>query len=143
MSRSPHELLLQLRSLHERLSRRDLGQAVSNAALADVLVARSERALTASRLPVHSTPEQFLASAAARNSLATLLVVNRASASAAHDGVRAASEAWRAKEREREAAEHLVAAEAERRAEERRAAEQRETDDLSSARHRRDHGGAS
>ena len=131
MSRSPHELLLQLRSLHERLSRRDLGQAVSNAALADVLVARSERALTASRLPVHSTPEQFLASAAARNSLATLLVVNRASASAAHDGVRAASEAWRAKEREREAAEQ------------RRAAEQRETDDLSSARHRRDHGGAS
>lgn len=137
MSRTPQALLLQLRALHERLARRDLGEAVNTAALADALVLRSQRALTESRLPEHGTPQQFLASAAARSSLATILVVNQAQAAASHDGVRRAGEAWRARERAREAAEHLVAAEQERRTEERRAAEQRETDDLASARHAR------
>ncbi len=141
MSRTPQSLLLQLRALHERLARRDLGQAVNTAALADALVLRSQRALTESRIPEHGTPQQFMASVAARNSLATILVVNQAQAAAAHDGVRAASEAWAARERAREAAAHLVAAEQERRAEERRAAEQRETDDLAAARHRRTGGG--
>jgi flagellar biosynthesis chaperone FliJ len=143
MSRSPQELLLQLRALHERLARRDLGQAVNASALADALVARSQRTLSESRLPEHGTPEQYVASAAARNSLASLVVVNRAHAAAAHDQVRAASDVWRSREREREAADHLVEAERARRDEELRAAEQRETDDLSSARHGRDGGGAS
>lgn len=135
MSRTPQQLLLQLRALHERLARRDLGQAVNNAALADALVLRSRTALLESRMPDHGTPEQHVASVAARNSLATILTVHRAQAELAHAEVLTASRAWQEREREREAAEHLVEAERERREEERRVAEQRETDDLSSARH--------
>jgi hypothetical protein len=141
MSRTAQELLLQLRALHERLARRDLGQAVRTAAQADEYVGRARRALADSMIPDHGTPEQFIASVAARNSLSTLLTASRERAVLAHAQVQVAAGTWGARERDREAAEHLVDAEKERRDAERAAGEQRESDDLSSARHGRDDDG--
>lgn len=140
MRKTPSQLLLQLRALHENLSRRDLGAATVAAADAETVLEAHHAALAATTLPHCTDPARFAAAVATRSSLASLVSTQRLQVGLAHARVQEATQAWLAAERDREAADRLVESDRERARDDADAAAQRESDDLAVARHGRDLG---
>jgi flagellar export protein FliJ len=144
MRKSSSQLLLQLRALHEQLSRRDLGTATVAAATAETALEARTAALADTSLPEHTDPARFAAAIATRSALASLATSQRVQVVLARAEVEQAAARWLAAEREREAADRLVENEREQARDDADAAAQREADDLAVARHGRDlDGGAS
>jgi flagellar export protein FliJ len=144
MRKTPSQLLLQLRSLHESLSRRELGTATVAVSSAEALADMRAAALSAATLPGNTDPARFAAAIASRSALASLVSSQRLQVDIARVQLEQAKAQWLAAEREREAADRLVETEREHARDERDAQAQREADDLALARHGRDlEGGAS
>ena len=135
MSRTPTQLLLQLRSLTEQLAQRRMVHARGAQLEAESAAARTAHRLATASLPDRSTPGEFMAAAAARQALVNLMVTQRQEVEAAVAVTAEATGAWSVTERDREAVDRLVGRERDERRAERLRAEQRESDDLVTARH--------
>ena len=135
MSRTPTQLLLQLRSLHEQLAQRRMVHARGAQLEAENAAARTAHRLATASLPDRSTPGEFMAAAAARQALVNLMITQRQEVEVAVAVTAEATGAWSVTERDREAVDRLVGRERDERRAERLRAEQRESDDLVTARH--------
>ncbi len=135
MSRTPAELLLQLRAMHEQLAQRRLASSRAAQREAVALVRRTTALLSEATYPDRGTAAQFVAANATRQSLAALVQSQREAVVEAEHHVHLAAAAWSETERDREAIERLVDDEKTERREKRDAVEQRESDDLATSRH--------
>jgi hypothetical protein len=135
VSRTPTQLLLQLRSLTEQLAQRRMVHARGAQLEAEHAAARTAHRLATASLPDRSTPAEFIASAAARQALVNLMITQRQEVAVAAAVTAEATGAWSVTERDREAVDRLVTRERDERRVERQRAEQRESDDLVTARH--------
>jgi len=135
VSRTPTQLLLQLRALHEQLAQRRMVHARGAQLEAEHAAARTAHRLATAVLPDRSTPAEFMAAAAARQALVSLMVIHRQEVMAAAEVTAEATGAWSASERDREAVDRLHQRERDERRAELLRAEQRESDDLVTARH--------
>ena len=135
MSRTPTQLLLQLRSLHEQLAQRRMVHARGAQLEAENAAARTAHRLATASLPDRSTPGEFMAAAAARQALVNLMITQRQEVEVAVAVTAEATGAWSVTERDREAVDRLVQRERDERRADRLRAEQRESDDLVTARH--------
>jgi len=135
VSRTPTQLLLQLRSLHEQLAQRRMVHARGAQLEAENAAARTAHRLATASLPDRSTPGEFMAAAAARQALVNLMITQRQEVEVAVAVTAEATGAWSVTERDREAVDRLVQRERDERRADRMRAEQRESDDLVTARH--------
>lgn len=135
MTRTPAQLLLQLRSLHEQLAQRTMVHARGAQLEAENAAARTAHRLATASFPDRATPGEFMASAAARQALVGLMLTQRQEVDEAAAVTAEATQAWSQTERDREAVDRVVRQEDDERRAARQRAEQRESDDLVTARH--------
>lgn len=136
--RASLDLLLSVRALSERLSRRSLADAAAAQRSAEQRVEELEESLDGFPLPSEARSSEWVAATASRRSMATLVTAAREQAGVAAGVADAARAAWVLAERDRESMQRLTErVAAEHRAEHARQ-EQRENDDLVVGRHSRD-----
>jgi hypothetical protein len=135
MSRTPTQLLLQLRSLHEQLAQRRMVHARGAQLEAEHAAARTAHRIATATMPDRATPGEFMATAAARQALVGLMLTQRQEVEVAALATAEATAAWSVTERDREAVDRLVRREKDERRAGQLRDEQRESDDLATARH--------
>ncbi len=136
--RASLELLLSVRALSERLSRRGLADAAAAQRAAEQQVEELEESLDGFPLPSEARSAEWVAATASRRSMATLVTAARQQAAAASGTTDLARAAWVLAERDRESMQRLTERVAAEHQAERNRQEQRENDDLVVGRHSRD-----